>query len=65
MRVNDRESCFRLFYHGQVTKLDKKNKTTLKKSDNSITSGSCDVIVIFQICGQSGVIWRPYSGLIV
>ena len=65
MRVNDRESCFRLFYHGPVTKLDKKNKTTLKKFDNSTTSGSCDVIVIFQICGQFGVIWRPYSGLIV
>ena len=47
MHVNDRESCFRLFYHGPVTKLDKKNKTTLKKFDDGITPGSCDVIAIF------------------
>ena len=46
MRVNDRESCFRLFYHGPVTKLDKKNKTTLKNFDNSITSGSCVVTLL-------------------
>ena len=38
---------------GPVTKIDKRNKTRSK---------NCDVIVIFQIFGQFGAVWRPDSG---
>ena len=31
---------------GQVTKLDKRNKATSNKFDNSVRSANCDVIVI-------------------
>ena len=48
-----------------VTKLDKKNKTTLKKSDDDVMLGNYDVIVIFTIYGQFGAIQKPDSGLIV
>ena len=33
---------------GEVTKLDKKNKTTAEKVDDDIMSKNCDAIVIFQ-----------------
>ena len=36
---------------GQVTKLDKRNKTRLKKFDDDVMSGNCDVIAIFSIYG--------------
>ena len=32
---------------GQVTKLDKKNKTLSKKFDDDVMSQNCDVIAIF------------------
>ena len=47
---------------GPVTKCDKRNKTTSKKFDDDVMSGSCDVIVIFRIFGQFGAVWRPDSG---
>ena len=47
---------------GPVTKLDKKNKATSKKFDVDVMSKNCDVIVIFCILGQFGVVWRPDSG---
>ena len=50
---------------GPVTKLDKRNKTPSKKFDNDVLLGNCDVIAIFSICGQLGVIRRPGSGGIV
>ena len=50
---------------GQVTKLGKRNKTTSKKIDDDVMSGSCDVIAIFSIYGQFGAIWKPDSGRIV
>ena len=37
---------------GQVTKRDKRNKTTSKKIDDDIMSGNCDVIAFFLIYGQ-------------
>ena len=36
---------------GPVTKLDKRNTATLKKFDDDIMSGNCDVSVFFLICG--------------
>ena len=35
---------------GQVTKLNKKNKTTSKKIDDDVMSENCNVIAIFLIC---------------
>ena len=48
-----------------VTKLDKRNKVTLKNIDNDIISENCDVIVIFSVYGQFEAIWKPDSGRIV
>ena len=45
---------------GPVTKLDKRNKTTSKKFDDDVMSENCDVIVIFSIYDQFGVI--PEAG---
>ena len=45
-----------------VTKLDKRNKTTLKKFDYDVMSANCDVVVIFLIYDQFGAIWKPDSG---
>ena len=39
---------------GPVTKLDKRNKTKSKISDDDVMSANCDVIVIFPISGQFG-----------
>ena len=50
---------------GPVTKLDKKNKTTSKKFGHDVMSEDCDVIVIFPIYGQFGVIREPNFGGIV
>ena len=47
---------------GQLTKLDKKNKTTSRKCDVDIMLENCDVIVIFRIFGQFGEVRRPDSG---
>ena len=47
-----------------ITKIDKRNKTTLK-NDNDIITGNSDVIVIFLIYIQFGAIRKPYSGCIV
>ena len=37
---------------GPVTKLDKRNKKNVKKSDNEVMSRNCDVITIFPIYGN-------------
>ena len=44
-----------------VTKLDKKNKATLKNFDDDVMSISYGVIVIFPIYGQFGAIQNPDS----
>ena len=36
----------------QVTKLEKRNKATSKKSDDDVISENCEVIAIFSIYGQ-------------
>ena len=41
---------------GPVTKLDKRNKTTLKNIDDDVMSENCNVIAIFSIYGQFGAI---------
>ena len=46
---------------GPVPKLDKRNKAS-KKFDDEVMSENCDIIVIFQIFCQFGVVWRPDSG---
>ena len=50
---------------GPVTKLDKRNKTILKKTDNDVISGNCGIIVIFPIYSQFREIWKPDIGRIV
>ena len=50
---------------GPVTKLNKRNKTTSKKSNYDVMSVNCDVIVIFPIYGQFGAIRKLDSGCIV
>ena len=47
---------------GPVTKLDRRNKTTSKKSDNNIMSVNCGVIVIFLIYSQFGAIRKSGFG---
>ena len=47
---------------GPVTKLDKRNRTTLKKFGEDVMSENSDVIVIFRIFGQFGAVPRPHSG---
>ena len=49
---------------GPVTKLDKRNKTTLKKKLGDDLA-NCDVIVIFSIYDQFGAIPKPDSECIV
>ena len=50
---------------GPVTKLNKRNKTTLKKFDENVTPENCDAITIFSIYGQFGATRKPDSGCIV
>ena len=47
---------------GPVTKIDKRNKTTSKNTDDDVMSENCDVIVIFLFFGQFGAVCRPDSG---
>ena len=47
---------------GPVTKLDKRNKTTLKKFEDDT---NCDAIVFFLVNGQFGAIWKSDSRCIV
>ena len=47
---------------GPVTKLDKRNTIRSKKIDEF--SESCDVIVIFPVYSQFGVIRKPHAGRI-
>ena len=49
---------------GPVTKLDKRNKTILKKSDDDVMLGNCDIL-IFPIYSQFRAIWKPDFGRIV
>ena len=37
---------------GPVTKLDKRNKTTFKKTDDDAMSSNCDIRVVFPIYSQ-------------
>ena len=39
---------------GSITEIDKRNKISSKKFDDSVKSANCDVIVIFLIYGQFG-----------
>ena len=50
---------------GPVTKIDKRNKTTSRKMNDDFMSGHCDVIVIFKIYDQLGVIQKLDSRRIV
>ena len=50
---------------GPVAKLHKRNKTTSKKFDDKVISKNCNVIVIFPVYGQFGVIRKADSGRIV
>ena len=50
---------------GPVTKLYKRNKKKVKKFGDDVMSANCDVIVIFRIYGQFGVIKKPDFGRIV
>ena len=50
---------------GPLTKLNKRNTTTLKKLHNDVTLINCDVIIIFWIYGQFGAIRKPDSGRMV
>ena len=46
---------------GQVSKLDTRNKTTLKEFDYNAMSKNCDVIAIFPIYDQFGAICKLNS----
>ena len=50
---------------GTVSKLDKRNKTTLKRFENDVMSKNYDVITIFLIYDQFGLIRKPDSRRIV
>ena len=50
---------------GPVTKLDKRNETTSKKSNDDVMSANCDAIAIFLIYGQYGALRKPDSGRII
>ena len=50
---------------GPVTKIDMRNKKTLKSLDDEVIWGSFDFIVIFPIYSQFGAIWKPDSRCIV
>ena len=47
---------------GPVPTLDKRDMAMSKKFDVDVVLEGCDVIVIFQIFGQFGAVWRPDSG---
>ena len=47
---------------GQVTKLDKRNRSLSKKIYDDVIPINCDVIVIFPIFGKFGAIRKPDSG---
>ena len=50
---------------GQVTKLNKRIKTTSKKLKDDVITENYDAIAIFPIYGQFGAIRKPDSGRIV
>ena len=47
---------------GPVTKLEKRNKTTSKRFDDSIISKKFDIIIIFSIYDKFGAIRQPDYG---
>ena len=49
----------------QVSKHDKRNKTTSKKFGGDVRSGNCDLIAILPIYGQFGAIRKPDFGRII
>ena len=50
---------------GPLTKLDKRNMATLKKSDYEVIPTNCDVIAFFLIYGIFAAIQKPNSGRIL
>ena len=50
---------------GQVTNLDKRNKTVSKNFDGNVISANCDVIAVFPICGKFGAIRKSDFGCLV
>ena len=50
---------------GPVTKQDKRNTSTSKRTDNAVISENFDVIVFFPIYGQFTAVWKPDSGRMV
>ena len=62
---NSRTSNYIDIKFGPITKLDKKNRLTLRKFDYDLVLSNCDVIVILQFMAnleQSGS-WIPMHGL--
>ena len=53
---NSRTSDYIDMEFGPVTKIDKRNKTTSKNTDDDVMSENCDVIVIFLFFGQFGTV---------
>ena len=45
---------------GPATKMDKRNKTTSKKSDNDVKSTNCDVIVIWSNPDSGRTVCKTY-----
>ena len=50
---------------GQVTKFNKSNTVTSRKTDDNVMSGNCDVTVIFPFHGQFRAIRKMNSGCMV
>ena len=50
---------------GPVTKLDRRNTATSKKSDDDFMSANWDIIVFFPIYGQLETIRKPGSGCMI
>ena len=44
-----------------VTKLDKRNKTTSRRSEDDVMLENCDVITVFSIYSQFEAVWKPDS----
>ena len=47
---------------GPVTKLNKRNTTTLKKMEDGVMLTNCDVVVFFLPYGKFAAIRKPDSG---
>ena len=47
---------------GPAAKFGKRNKATLKQSDDNVIPENCDVIPAFPIYDRFGAIWEPDFG---